>query len=308
MQGIEDLRLQGVAEAVVYPGDLPFGELAGGNDAEFDGLFKGGFSVEMLPKLAVADAAHGGVGGGEGGALAQGAYFVKKALRHHEMKTCGDALVERCAFGEQRKGEGAPRRGLLRLAGVQFAGGFAGELHEFVGADEALRIVAVDACRAVRVAGGQFAMQCIQSFAGGALFEGGAQCRVGRREVGKSGKDGVVVKHGAARKQGYMVAGVDGADQAADVAAALSGAIAGFRRQNVDEVVRVAGENGGAGFGAADVHAAVYLRGVHADDFQRQCVIQGAGEVGFAGCGRADEADNGRKVVCVHAVMPAVLR
>lgn len=296
---IEEMRIESATEAVAHPGNLSFGELACGDDAEFDGFIQCGIAVQMLPELAVADAAHGWMLRGELRSVAQLPHFVEKARGHHGVEALGDTVVQEGTIRQKGKGERSPGWRDLALRGVEFAWGLAGEDHEFVGAQEALRVVVVDAGSALRIARGEFGMECGKPFIPQARFECGAQCGVCARQVGKTGKDGVVVEHGAACEQGDASASVNVCDEAGDVALAVAGTVAGFRRQDVDQVMRVACQKFAVGLGAADIEALIDLRGVNTDDFQRQGIIESAGEIGFAGGSRPDEADDGQ-IVMIH--------
>ena len=84
------------------PGELAFGELARGADALVAQVGKRWNVVEwvslqrvqIVPRLAVTDAAHGGQVGVQIAACAQRFDFFQKAAGEHRIKTLGDALVQ----------------------------------------------------------------------------------------------------------------------------------------------------------------------------------------------------------------------
>ena len=87
------------------PGELAFGELARGADAFVTQIGKRWHAlkrarcvrlqcVQIVPGLAVTDAAHGGQVGMQIAACAQGFDFFQESCRQHCIKTLGDALVQ----------------------------------------------------------------------------------------------------------------------------------------------------------------------------------------------------------------------
>ena len=115
------------------PGQLPFGKLAGGGGAFFDEGFVAVSAFDVVPRLTVADAAHGGVSGGQGGVFAaQGGHFVEEALPEHLSEAFGDSGVKQGAVF-RNQGDGVQvqrRRGCLLFVEVA-AEGFSGQLEYF---------------------------------------------------------------------------------------------------------------------------------------------------------------------------------
>ena len=179
------------------------------------------------------------------------------------------------------------------LRGVERARRLAGGGKQFERAHQALAVVRLDGGGALRIDAGEFGVQRGAANGGEARLDAGAVFRVGGRQVVQSGVEGVVVEHGAADQQRDLAARVCGGDFTAGVGGEASGGVRFFRLKDVYQRVRVAGEGGGVRFGAADVHATVDLRGIDADEVNGVAVGEGEGERGFAGGGRADEADNG---------------
>jgi hypothetical protein len=61
--------------------------------------------------------------------------------------------------------------------------------------------------------------------------------------------------------------------------------ISASRADDVDQVVRRAGERGGIRLGRADVHVAKHQRGIHADEFNRKVLHQFYRDAGLAAGG-----------------------
>src|SRR5207247_4011225 len=94
-------------------------------------------------------------------------------------------------------------------------------------------------------------------------------------EVRERFAQGLKVEHRATDQEGDAAAGGDFGDQSYGVAAELCGGVAPGRVDDVDEVVRYRSAFGDRRFRGADVHAAVDLRGIHADDLDRKVARQG---------------------------------
>ena len=93
-----------------------------------------------------------------------------------------------------------------------------------------------------------------------------------------------------------------GGDFTAGIGGKAPGGVGFFGVKDVYQRVRVAGQGGGIRLGAADVHAAVDLRGVHADEMHGVAVGEGESQRGFAGSGRADKADDGAQGCFSHGM------
>src|SRR5207247_11077355 len=86
------------------------------------------------------------------------------------------------------------------------------------------------------------------------------------RECREPFAQGLKVEHPATDREGDAAASGDFGDQSYGVAAELCGGVAPGRVDDVDEVVRYRSAFGDRRFRGADVHAAVDLRGIHADE------------------------------------------
>ena len=76
---------------------------------------------------------------------------------------------------------------------------------------------------------------------------------------------------------------------------AKGGSGIGFGRvDDVDQVVRCAGERGGIRLGGADVHVAEHQCGIDADEFHRQTLRQFHCNAGLAAGSGAHQEDDGR--------------
>ena len=102
---------------LALPGELPFGELAGGGDPGGAQLPEIEAAVEMRPGLAVADAAHRGHLRRERVAAAQAAKLVDQAGIEHRLEALLDARMQYAAVGRSEgdgqyaAGEATPAHG-----------------------------------------------------------------------------------------------------------------------------------------------------------------------------------------------------
>ena len=188
------------------------------------------------------------------------------------------------------------------MRGVERARRLAGGGKQFERAHQALAVVRLDGGGALRIDADEFGVQRGTANGGEARLDAGAVFRVGGRQVVQSGVEGVVVEHGAADEQRDLAARVCGGDFAAGVGGEASGGVRFFRLKDVYQRVRVAGQGGSIRLCRANIHAAVDLRGVHADEMHGVAVGEGESERGFAGSGRADEADDGAQGCFSHGM------
>ena len=179
------------------------------------------------------------------------------------------------------------------LGGIERAGRLPAGQDELKGADEALAVVGFDGRRRLRVKPRQFGVQGGATLGGKARFNAGAVCRIGGGQVVNAGVEGVVIEHGAADQYRDFATGVRGGDFAAGIGGKAPGGVGFFGVKDVYQRVRVAGQGGSIRLCRANIHAAVDLRGIDADEMHGVAVGEGESERGFAGSGRADEADDG---------------
>ncbi len=99
---------------------------------------------------------------------------------------------------------------------------------------------------------------------------------------------------GAADQQREFSGGLDRVDSAVGFALVFGGGEGLVRRDDVDQVVRGGGALGGTGLGGADVHVAVDLAAVRADDLavERVCQLDRQGRL--AAGSRAEQHDQRR--------------
>ena len=117
----------------------------------------------------------------------------------------------------------------------------------------------------------------------------GAQCGIGLRQRTQAFAQCLEVQHGAADQQRNLAARGDVGHQAQCIVAEGGGGIGLGRGDDVDQVVRCAGEGGGIRLGGADVHVAEHQRGIDADELHRQALHQFHGDAGLAAGGGAHE-------------------
>ena len=76
------------------PGELALGELAGGGNAFFGEIGIIARAGQIIPSLAVADAAHRWHVGRQVATRAQGGHFIDQAAGQHVTKALGDAAMQ----------------------------------------------------------------------------------------------------------------------------------------------------------------------------------------------------------------------
>ncbi|EHM53675.1 hypothetical protein HMPREF9080_01645, partial [Cardiobacterium valvarum F0432] len=278
LQRIVAVQIENIGEAVVHPGDLPLGQLAASDDALFDGGGAVSRTIQVLPDLPVADAAHGGAIGAKVRAGFECCHFINEACLYHVLKACGDAAVQ---FGTRRiqgDGECLPRRRGTLLCGIVRARSFAAGHDKFEGADEALAVVRHDARRAGRIEAGEFGVQGGGSFTVQARFDSGTIMRVGGGQAIHAGIEGVVIEHGAANEDGNLSRLVSHLDFMRGIGGKTGSGIGFFRIKNVDEGVRVTDEGCSVRFGGANIHAAIDLRGIDADKVHGMTISKDKGK------------------------------
>ena len=137
--------------------------------------------------------------------------------------------------------------------------------------------------------------------AGGLGVQPGAHLGVGGGHVVDAVEQRLEIQHGATHQQRDGAAGADLSDQALGVLHELGRAVRLQRVEDVDQVVGHGGPLLQAGFGGADVHAAVDQGRVHADDFTGLAALgqdggQGQRAVGFTGSRGACNRNAGQRV------------
>ncbi len=116
-------------------------------------------------------------------------------------------------------------------------------------------------------------------------IERGAYRRVGLRQIAESFAECLEVQHRAADQQWDFSSLRDVMHQAQRIVAECGGGIGFGGGDDVDQVVRRAGERGGVRLGGADVHVAIHQRRVHADELHRQALCQFHRDAGLAAGG-----------------------
>ena len=142
-----------------------------------------------------------------------------------------------------------------------------------------------------RIDPGQFGVQGRDAFLGNAQIQLGADSQVGRRQRIQPLGQGFEIQHRAADQQRQLAPGVDLGDQPSRVVDEGRRRVGLRRVEDVDQVVRHGGTLGRAGFGGADVHAAVDQRRIDTDDFQRPTLRGSQRQRGLAAGGRPSQAD-----------------
>ena len=244
---------------------------------------------QAVPSLAVADAAHGRISAVQLGiALRQRAYFVGQALFEHGGEAAVDNPVQAAAVGGDKcqgmQRERAFAAGSLKML-AQWA---AGEREHFQRPFDALAVVGVQASGGGGVERLQALVEIGETVAVFFVLQLCAHGGIGGGQLVQAAAEGAVVHHGAADNQRQAAAGVDFAGQPRAVGDKIGGAVACRRVDDVDQVVRRGGQLSGAGFGGADVHAAIHQRAVETDDLAGKTGGQFQRQRGFAAGGGAE--------------------
>ena len=289
------------------PGELAFGQLAGGGDALIEQLLLIDYAVDEFPRLAVADAAHRGQFGVQRIVVAQGPHLIDQAGSEHLPETFGDPLMQAGAVGRIKRQIEQVIRGRRAAGrfGKQFGERATGQADEFERALDAMRVMRVDARRARRVERRQFGVQRRPAALRRLRFDRLPQDRVGRRQIGDAFEQHLVVEHRAADEERHLAARRDLGHHRLHVGQEAAGRIRLIGRDQVDQVVRITNQGGGVGLGGADVHVDEHLCRIDAHQFERKAFREGEGEVGFAGSGGPGEQHGGRQVRVVRVTFAA---
>ena len=224
-----------------------------------------GFDIAAAEELAVPDRRHAGCVRAVA-ACRQGREFSGESGCHHGLDTKRDALVQLLAGSSDSEhqepiafasggGRSEVRRGTA--AGAQ----------DFHRPGQAVQVERGDARCRDRIDRGQFRPQGIGALALQVGRHGGAQPRIGRGAGRKPAHEIAQVKTGAARNHGQAAPrGDSGAGLVGSVHEIPRGVLLA-RVQDIDQVVRQPFAKGAFGLGRTDVHAAIRLHGIGADDF-----------------------------------------
>lgn len=273
------------------PGALGLGEFAGVDLNLLDGLIEGAAALQVGDDLGVSDGGGGlraqGLGLGE-----QGFYFIEEARFDH----APDAEVDAAAFDFlfAAKADDGPFGGRRRFPLIlKGADGPAGELEDFEGADDAFLVVGVDASGGLGIGLGEAAMEGGQTNGGDLGPETLANGGVGAGAFEEAVEQGLDIHGGAAD-------GDDGFAATLNIGGGLMGEVEelidaeGLR--GLDDVDQMAGDLPSLlerRLGGADVHAAVNLHGIDADDLAGEGTGQLEGEGSLARGGDAEDQDFG---------------
>ena len=212
------------------------------------------------------------------------------------MRSCSTARSEGSRPME-RKSTG---RFLPLARGQQLGHRPAGQAIDLHGALQALAVGRVQPCCGQRVKKGQFRVQCRPALGGGFAVDFGTQRGVGLRQVGQPMQQGAEIKHRPADQQRHLAGRGDLGHRRQRVGAETGGGIAFFRRNEVDQAVRVTCQRVAVRFGGADIHVAENLRRIDTDQFDGKTVSQRHGDRRLARGGRTHEQDGGRQAGRIH--------
>ena len=190
----------------------------------------------------------------------------------------------------------AGERVVLLFAGKNFGHGLAGGEADLDGADQLGCVVGVNARSGCGVKAGEEPVQPLGLVPFGAAAEAAAEVFTTGRAREEAFGEGAEIEACSAGDDGEFVARGDVAEGGASAARVFSSGEGLVGVDDVDEVMRDAGALFGGGLGGAQVHAAVDSDGVAGDDFALEAFGESEREGGFAGAGRAEEEDGGRRL------------
>jgi hypothetical protein len=153
----------------------------------------------------------------------------------------------------------------------------------------ALRIGRIEPSRRHRINARELGVQRRPAETGRACVDCGAQFRIRWRQRTQAFVQRLEVEHRPADKQRHPSARSDSVDCAQGIVRKPRSGISLGRRDEIDQVMRNACACRRIGFRGADIHAAVHLRGIDADDFHREAFGEGERQRAFSRRGRAHQ-------------------
>src|SRR2546427_3165563 len=218
------------------PRELALGELTGREDAPISQLIAVELSFEMLPRLAIAYAAHRGQIGTKYVALPERAQLLRESPLEHGIEPLLDAPMQLGAVrGDESELEEAKGQGALPSS-EELRHGFPRDTIDFERALDPLRVARLESRRRRCIDVGKFCVQRRPAALGRFGVDPSAQRGVRLGELRESFAQCLEVEHRAADEEGDAAAGGDFPDQSYGVAAELGGRVAPGRVD--DELLR----------------------------------------------------------------------
>lgn len=220
----------------------------------------------------------------------QGAHLVDESRVPHPVDPQGDALVE---FGAGHVD--ADLDGVVdRIATGEVGGeGFAGDLDDFEGPDDAPPVARQDGAAGLRVGRGEPFVQRSGAVLGELRLQHGPDAGVRTGEL--QGVDRALhIEAGAAHQDGGAALGEQPVDLGAGEPLVLRDACGLGHVPDVQQQVRDGRALGERQFRGADVHPPVELHGVGIDHFAPELLGEEHPQVGLSGCGGTDDGDDPR--------------
>ena len=226
-------------------------------------------AVEEAPGLPVAHRAHAGQLRVELECSPQRAQLLHQSRFQHCVEAIRNAPVQLGAVLRHER-EGPQFEGQFLLAGgLQLRQGLPGQFPDLERALDALRVVGRESRRGRRIEARKIGMQRRPAVARGARIDLRAQSGFGLRQRVDALRQGSVVKHRAANQQRNFPSSQDFKDDAGGVFPEAARGIGPGRVEQVDEVMGDGAPFRRRGLRGADIHAAVDLRRIDADDLDR---------------------------------------
>ncbi len=203
------------------------------------------------------------------------AQFVDEARAEHCVEAFGDGGMQRRPVGwhDRNRDHRAERAG-GRARALQRRQRLAGDLEDFQRALDSLGIGRIETRGRCRIDPRQRRMQRRPPFDGRARVDPRAHLRVGARQCAQPLGQRLEVQHRAADKERHVSAGADLAGRRQRIGAKPRRRIGFGRIHDIDQVMRHAGARRRVRFRGADIHAAVDLCGVDADDLDVEALGQ----------------------------------
>ena len=198
-------------------------------------------------------------------------------------------MQARAILRHERDGDHRPKRAVHLPRALQLRKRPACELVHFERALDALRIGTLQARGRRGVHTRELGVERGPAFGGGPGIEPRAHRGIGRRQSREAVLERLEVQHRPADEQRNSAARANRGNRFDRIGAEPRRRVGFDRIEDVDQMMRHPRARRGVGLRRADVHAAIHLRGIHADDLDREALRERERERGLAGSGRAHQ-------------------
>ena len=224
-----------------------------------------------------------------------------EAGREHRVEPRGDRLVQRRAIRRnERHRDRGPRAVACFARALQCGKRPARDLVHFERALDALRVHGLQASRRDGIDPRELRVERAPAFGRGPRVEARANRGVGRRQARKPLQQCLEIEHRSPDQQRNGISRSDGRHHAHCIGAKARGRICVDGIEDVDKVMGHPCARRGVGFRGSDVHSAIDLRRIHADDLDVEPLGERHGERRLAGARRPHQQHR-RNLMCPHA-------